>query len=261
MFSYNHRFHAGNFADVHKHMALIAILKHLNQKPTPYCVLDTHAGEGIYSLQSQSASRLKEYKNGVLAFCERPPETPLAQEYVNCIQAFNAGSTITQYPGSPAIIQHYLREQDQAIFVEHHPQAVSVLKQHFKKQPQLHIHDRDANQAIGALLPFEAKRGLVFIDPSYEVKSEYTTIVDALMKGYQKFSHGIYVIWYPLLAQTHHVKLKQALKAAKLEKCLFHEWRPFPDAPGMQGSGLAIINPPWQLEQALESTMGSGWNR
>lgn len=255
MFSYEHRYHAGNFADVHKQLALIAILQHLIQKPAPFTVMDTHAGEGWYDLQSEAAQRLKEYEKGVDKLRHASHLTPLAQRYVELIQSVNPSDKTIRYPGSAAIIQYFLREQDSAILIEHHPQAIMALKHNMRRIPGVHIHDRDAITALPALLPFQHKRGLIFVDPSYEVKSEYTQIVDAVIKGYRRFSQGIFVIWYPLLSQGYHIALKQALNKSGIENILFHEWIPEDKhTQGLYGSGLAIINPPWQLEKQLSES-------
>lgn len=258
MFSYEHRYHAGNFADVHKHIALMGVLQHLSQKPAPFTVMDTHAGEGWYDLQSSYAQRLKEYEQGVARFIQSKPTDPLAQAYCRVISAENPEGQWLRYPGSSAILVSFLREQDSGILIEHHPQAILALKQNMRKIRNIHIHDRDATSAIPALLPFAHKRGLIFVDPSYEVKSEYTAIANAVLSGYQRFSHGIFMIWYPLLPAGHHIALKQTLKKADLPSLIYHEW--IPDrhqTQGLYGSGLAIINAPWQLEAQLKAIFPS----
>lgn len=252
MYSYEHKYHAGNFADVHKQIALIAILQHLIQKPTPFTVMDTHAGEGWYDLQSDAAKRLKEHVKGIDRFRQLAPKTPLAKMYLDYIQSLNPEDKTVLFPGSAAIIQHFLREQDSAILIEHHPSAILTLKQNMRRDPRIHIHDRDAIVGLPALLPFKDKRGLIFIDPSYEVKAEYEDIINVMVTAYRKFAHGIFVIWYPILPQGHHIMLKKALKKADLDNILIHEWIPEgKQSQGLYGSGLVIINPPWQLDKQL----------
>jgi len=194
MFSYLHRYHAGNFADVHKHLVLTAILTTLHKKVTPFCVLDTHAGEGIYTLHSREIQKNAEYKKGFYPLLKAPSPPPLIQRFLNIITKEEKA-----YPGSPAFIHAFLRQTDRAILIEGHPQSFLHLKSWAKYKKNLSLHDRDSLEGLKALVPFKEKRGLVFIDPSYEVKTEYKEVGEALEAAFSRFSNGIYALWYPLL--------------------------------------------------------------
>jgi 23S rRNA (adenine2030-N6)-methyltransferase len=252
LFSYLHRFHAGNFADVHKHLGLMALLTQLQQKTSPLVVLDSHAGEGHYALSAAECQKNAEYRLGAWPLFHSTPGPRLVRQYVQLLHNFNREPSLQHYPGSPAIIQAQLRTQDRAILVEGHPQSSLQLRKNFAKNPQLHIHQRDAIEALGALLPFKVPRGLIFIDPSYELKSDYQLIVAALKKAYACFSTGIYGLWYPILPAAPHQGMLTAIKALGLPKVWHCEWYPYPQqSSNLIGSGLLVINLPWQLDQTL----------
>lgn len=255
MYSYLHRYHAGNFADIHKHIILLAVLAALQKKDTPFCVLDAYAGEGIYDLQNAESQKNQEYQSG-FGKIQRALDAPgFVQELLTIAHSYSQNHCERLiYPGSPAIINAKLRTQDQAIFIENHPAAYIQLKKHFGSKSQTHIHKRDAIESINALLPFKEKRGLIFIDPSYEIKEEYQTIIDTVQRAYSKFPQGIYMIWYPLLPAGRHTLLCTELKQ-KFQDIWQHEWVPMPTkerTEGLYGSGIMIINSPWNLDQTLE---------
>lgn len=255
-FSYLHRYHAGCFADVHKHLILLAILQSLHKKATPFCVLDTHAGEGLYDLNSEESQKTAERVIGIDKLWLLQPAPELVQTYLELIKSYNQPQECRYYPGSPGLIKRLLRNTDRALLVEKHPQAIAALRAFFahNKQP-IHLHERDSLEAMRALVPFPEKRGLVFIDPSYEVKTEYETIVTALHLAYQRFSHGIFALWYPVLPEGYHETLILHLKRTLITKTWYCEWQPVPKQPsGVQASGMIVINPPWQLDTQLMST-------
>ncbi len=218
MLSYVHRFHAGCFADVHKHLILIALLNHLSKKATNYSVLDLFAGEGLYDLRSIESRKTGEYKQGIERLFSLKKPSALVKTLFEIINALNPPSEKNIYPGSPSIIAHFLREQDRAICIERHPQAFASLKKHFGHLKKMHLHERDAFEALHALLPLPEKRGLIFIDPSYEVKKEYQDIANKVIESYARFTQGIYAIWYPLLAENHHHSLVQKIQASGYPK-------------------------------------------
>lgn len=254
MFSYQHRYHAGNFADVHKHIILVALINCLKKKDTAFAVMDAHAGEGIYDLQDKEAQKNKEHHFGVFRLTNTTGD-PLADDYLRLIQSYNEGA-LRYYPGSSGLIAALLRPQDRGILVEGHPQAAKALRTNLAKNKQLHIHERDSGEALLALLPFKEKRGLIFLDPSYEVKSEYTEIVDTLAKAYAKFQHGVYALWYPILPEKRHLFLHERLKSCVFKDWICHEWLPYgkPPVGQLEGSGMIIINPPYQLKEQIEKT-------
>jgi 23S rRNA (adenine2030-N6)-methyltransferase len=258
MLSYMHRYHAGCFADIHKHLILIAILDHLQKKPSPFGVLDTHAGEGLYDLKSEQSQLNKEYQQGfnIIAEAKNPPA--LIQKLLDTAKFYQSQMTKGRfYPGSAALIQRALREQDSAIFIEKHPQSYRALERNLGIQKNIHIHARDAYEAMNAFVPLKEKRGLIFIDPSFEVKSEYEQSIDAIIKSYQKFPTGIFAIWYPILNPARHTVILQQLKKSGIEKVWRSEWTPFKNIfqEGILGSGMIVINPPWGLAESVDETL------
>lgn len=267
MLSYSHRYHAGNFADLHKHMALLAILLHFYKKTTPFCVLDAYAGEGLYDLNSAEIQRNKEYLQGYEKYekyekiQKEGMPLNLMQNLITVAQECqNKHNIASVYPGSPAIIAHYLRAQDRAIFTELHPQAYLELNTNLSHtlypHKNIHIYKQDGLAAINAFLPFKEGRGLVFIDPSYEVKTEYLSVATSIKKNYSKFSQGIYVIWYPILTAGYHHALITSileLKQQKIKPTFWEsQWIPNPQLnQGLIGSGLLVINPPWQFSEMM----------
>lgn len=253
MFSYQHRYHAGNFADVHKHLILIALLNHLEKKPSPFGVLDTHAGEGLYDLSTTESKKNNESQQGFLRLLNQTTLPSLVQQYIHTIQACNTNQQTLYYPGSPKIISQFLREKDSAIFIEGHPQAFDQLRQTFKyHSSHVHLHKRDAHEGLISLLPLKEKRGLIFMDPSYEVKTEYQQIALTLKKAFTRFTQGIYALWYPLLTENYHAKLLRSLQPSSLPKVWHCQWLPDKTfQQGLLGSGMIIINTPWQVDSSI----------
>lgn len=249
MMSYLHRYHAGCFADVHKHLSLLAILEKLKQKEAAFAVCDLFAGEGVYDLQHEASQKNQEYQNGVARVWHQSFSHPLIEDYLSKIRAVNATESWQYYPGSASFIAQTLRAQDRAILIEKHPQAFSTLKQVFKKNRQVHCHQRDAFEAFKALVPFKEKRGLMFIDPSYEIKTEYARIAQCIIQYFKHFSNGVYLIWYPVLKEQHHLLLTQPLLSHFKNNLWQNEWS-FQSQPlqGMHKSGLLAINLPYQCD-------------
>ncbi len=256
MFSYQHRYHAGSYSDVHKHLVLTAILLQLHKKDTPFCVLDSHAGEGLYDIHSPESQKTVEFKQGFrqLLDVENPPI--LVQKYLEIINEVNPGSSKHIYPGSPAIAAHFLRGADRVQCVEGHPGAITQLRANFKRNHGVQIHERNSLEAIPALVPFKEKRGLIFVDPSYEVKTEYKQIAKTMNAAHERFPQGIYAIWYPLLAANQHQELLSAIQRSPVSKVWYCEWIPYPqqEPKGLIGSGMVIINMPYQMDILLKDT-------
>ena len=255
MYSYQHRYHAGSLADLHKHVILLAVLHALRAKASPFCVLDAFAGEGLYDLNSKESQKNQEYLTGFAKVRKADNLPLLLEELCNIAKSHQLTDKTFMYPGSPAIIAAKLRGQDRGVFIENHPQAYQQLRRFCGKQPQLHLHKREAYEAVPALLPLPEKRGMIFLDPSYEVKDEYTNICQVIGNAYPKFSNGIYVLWYPLLAARSHRSMRGKLQRACGEIKLWQHELAFPsldDAEvGLQGSGIIIINPPWKFGEIV----------
>lgn len=256
MYSYQHRYHAGNWVDIHKHLVLLSLLHTLQQKDLPYCVLDAFAGEGIYDLNNKESQKNKEYLYGFSKLQNILDPPHIVQEFIKITNKYKNFI----YPGSPAIIYSTLRDKDRAIFIENHPQAYLELKKNFNNIPQIHVHKRNAMEAINALIPFKEKRGLIFIDPSYEVKTEYQLISSIIQKAYNKFPLSIYMIWYPLLKENRHINLIRELKNCFDNNIWQHEYiHSKNNTIGVYGSGIIIINPPWKFNIIIQNNLKNIW--
>lgn len=255
MLSYRHLYHAGNFADVHKHVALAGLLRALQAKPAPLCYVDAHAGAGLYDLAQAEARKTAEADAGVYRLWQAGDLPPPVGDYVALLKHFNPGPALRFYPGSPALAAALLRDDDRAVLMERHPQEQALLracfKTDFKNDRRVAVHARDSYEGLPALVPPAVKRGLVLLDPSYEVKAEYDGIVDLLQKAHRRWSNAVYLLWYPLLPEGRHRHLLKRLQTGGPRKILNAELR-FPEREqGMYGSGLIVVNPPWQFENPL----------
>ena len=257
--NYRHAFHAGNHADVLKHVALLAICDALTAKPTPLFALDTHAGRGLYALDSNSAQRTGEAEDGIGRLTAEAPADPLINRYLQAVRACRNEHGRMAYPGSPWLLAHALRPDDRIAACELHPEEAAQLEQNFAREQRMAVHQRDGYAAMKALLPpriGETKfgRGLVLIDPPYESQlEEFDTALHALRDSLARWPQGCYVLWYP-------IKLRRALqqfyrRAATLpsKSVLVAELlvRPDDSPLHMNGSGLLILNAPFQLDARL----------
>jgi 23S rRNA (adenine2030-N6)-methyltransferase len=253
MLSYLHRYHAGNFADVHKHLLLSRVLLALARKETPFCVIDTHAGEGGYDLSSAEAVAGGEAADGVARFLALTDPPEIVRAYRD---GLGGGGF---YPGSPLLALRLMRPADRLLAVELHPRAHEALRRVVGRDPRAHLHRRDAMEALLALVPPPEKRGVAVIDPAYEVKDEYRAIPAAVAKAVARWRGGVYFVWYPLLPEARHEALLAALADAGFPEVLVSEWhRRDPGAGrGLYGSGVAVVNPPWRLDE--EAAEAFGW--
>jgi len=255
MLSYQHIYHAGNRADVHKHLALVMLIRRLQQKQTPMCFVDAHAGRGIYDLRSTEAARTNEAQHGIvpLACAVDPPDA--VRDYLNVVAGANPEGGLHHYPGSCGIARSLLREHDRAVLLELHPQEVAALRNLVAGDRRVSVHARDCYEGLPALLPPPIRRGIVLIDPSYEVKSEYGAVVDLLGKVLRRWSTAVCVLWYPLLREGRHRHLLRRATALTLPEATVCELR-FPATQGgLEGSGLIVVNTPWQFADAFEAAM------
>lgn len=253
MLSYRHAFHAGNFADVHKHVALVLGIEALCRKPAPFCVLDAWAGAGAYPL-SGPAERTGEWRDGIGRVLSGADPPLAVAAYLARVRAANPDGELQGYPGSPAIAAAMLREHDRLVCLELHPADHEALRAHFAGERRVQVHRRDAREGLPALLPPREKRGLVLLDPPYERDEEYAEVPATLRRAHRRWPHGSYLLWYPLLAGNPHGRMLADLAAGDIRRILVQELRLAPDAPGLRGSGLLWINPPWQADIALQQT-------
>ena len=265
MLSYQHEYHAGNFADVHKHLVLWLVLDSLLAREKPFVALDLFAGSGLYRLDKGAAARSGEWREGVgrLWSLDRGPNTLRA--WLDAIRGLQPDpERLTAYPGSPALIRKRLREQDHLVACELHPGAYAALQNVLRGDPRCHPHRRDAREAARALFPPQPRRGLALLDPAYERVQEYAEIPEITREIRRRWNTGIILVWYPLLEEGRHPQLRDALLSRHPEEAiLFSELRLSepPRGPGLQGSGMAVLNMPWQLDQRVREVLLPAWKR
>jgi len=259
--NYRHGFHAGNFADVLKHLALCELLRLLTAKDKKLFVLDTHAGAGGYDLGGALARRTGEAEAGVarLLAAPRAGMPGAVARYLAAVSAYDrkfgaAGGPIRHYPGSPRLVRSGLRAGDSFVACELHPQEALALKREFAGDRAVEVSDQDGYQALKALLPPVERRGLVLIDPPFEAADEFDRLTRALHQGLRRFATGCYAVWYPIkdpaAAVEDFIEAFAALKALRIEL------RVPPSADGkLSACGLLIINPPWKFEEAMREAL------
>lgn len=264
MLSYLHGFHAGNFADVHKHWLLSLLLQHATKKASALTYLETHAGRGRYDLNSAQADKTREYTDGIARLWSSEPHVPAQDKtedhrpdaltpYLDAVQACNPTPGLRHYPGSPLIAQQRLRSQDRLILMEAHPGEHRALKQHLGHDTRIAVHRRDGYEGLGAFVPPRTPRLLVLIDPSYEDKDEYHQAPAHLLRAVRRARHGVYALWYPLLPAARHHTLLSEIQTHCPHPVLRSELHTRPaHGDGMHGSGMLVINPPWQLDTTLQ---------
>ena len=244
-----------------KHVALVATLMRLNAKERPLFLLETHAGRGLYDLESRDGAA--EAARGILKLMAAPlPAAPPAciARYLEIIRSFNAAADATPrwYPGSPLIAARLLRSQDRAAFCELLPMEAGLLRREFKKDARIGVHVRDGYEALGALLPPAEKRGLALIDPPYEEQeADLTRVADALADTTGRWPQGVLMAWYPIKQGVVAARLHRRLLEAGVRKLLVAELCIHPDdsRAGLNGSGLVILNPPWRLDADLREAL------
>ncbi|OIN13523.1 23S rRNA (adenine(2030)-N(6))-methyltransferase RlmJ [Oceanisphaera psychrotolerans] len=253
MLSYRHAFHAGNHADVLKHAVQSLILEALSVKDKGFCYIDTHSGAGGYALDHEWTQKKAEYLTGIAPLWQQRRKWPQLAGYFAAIEAMNPTDELDFYPGSPKVAAHFQRPQDSLTLMELHHNEVDLLRQNMGNG--VAIHHRDGFEGLPALLPPTPRRGLVLIDPPYELKEDYQTVATTLAKAYKRWPIGIYAIWYPLLARKvdRSGALREALANCGFEQVLCAELSVSAQADdfGMYGSGMIVLNPPWKLDEQL----------
>ncbi|MGR9088747.1 MAG: 23S rRNA (adenine(2030)-N(6))-methyltransferase RlmJ [Gammaproteobacteria bacterium] len=249
MLSYRHAFHAGNFADVLKHLIQVSIIEHLKQKDKPFCYIDTHAGPGLYDLCSEYALLNREFDTGIGKIWHREDVPACAAAYVDAIRSLNGSGHLSRYPGSPWLAQKLLRPNDRLYLYELHSTEFMRLNTLFAKDRRIQVHHSDGLQDAVGLLPPSQRRALVLIDPSYELKADYQKVVETLNKMHRRFATGIVAIWYPVIESRRHLQLERSIRASGIDNVQLYELSIRADAVGrgMSGSGMIVVNPPWTL--------------
>ena len=273
MFSYRHAFHAGNHADVLKHVVLIQLLNYMNQKDTPYMYIDTHAGAGVYTLDDGYATKNAEFESGIAKLWSRSDLPAPVSEYVKLIKAMNPSGKMRFYPGSPYCADRVARDADRLRLFEMHPSEGKILAENFRKVEahaaaqgqrtsvrgkRVMIEKADGFGSLKALLPPPSRRGLVLIDPPYEDKRDYKLVKDTLAEALKRFPTGTYAVWYPILQRMESRQFPEQLKRLPGNGWLhvtLSVASPSPDGFGLHSSGMFILNPPWTLEATLREMM------
>ena len=275
MFSYRHGFHAGNHADVLKHITLLATIRLLHKKPTPLLLIDTHAGAGLYDLQDRFAMTSQEAHEGVLAlntYSQNKKTSILPQgieDYLQEILRHNFSKEQTRYyPGSSQLFLQTLRQDDKLRLFELHPSDFPLLQKDIKHYQQsqnlarqdIQIQHSNGFNGLKAFLPPPTRRGLCLIDPSYEDQQDYLFVMRALESAIKRFATGVYLVWYPILTNKNAQNLPKKLQAFCTEKNLPYlqaelQIKQMTTSSGLAASGMWVINPPWQLQQMLEDVL------
>jgi 23S rRNA (adenine2030-N6)-methyltransferase len=259
MLSYRHAFHAGSHADVLKHLVLMLCLQHMNSKDKPYTVVDTHAGAGLYLLDTEQARRTGESINGIGKLWQRNDwPAPLAGLMALIKQANQTGQLL-RYPGSPWLIDHLARPIDRLRFCELHSTDFALLRRQYKDAGRrVAVYQDDGFEVLKASLPPPSRRALVLIDPSYEIKSDYVKVVAAIKDSLKRFATGTLLVWHPLIPQLEANQLPEKLKKAGAAHWLHATLSvnaPSTQGRGMHGSGMFVVNPPWTLAATLNDTL------
>jgi 23S rRNA (adenine2030-N6)-methyltransferase len=261
LLSYRHAFHAGNFADVLKHSVLTLVLEYMVRKDKGFTYIDSHSGAGMYSLKDEYAQKTAEYKGGIAKIIaaltdENFPEalTP----YVELIQRLNTeNSELEIYPGSPGVAKQLMRRQDSTHLFELHPTDIQHLTEFCTRWKKSHVKQSDGYQGVLGLVPPPSRRGVVLIDPPYELKEDYAKAVKTIVKAYKKFNSGTYILWYPVVTRERIHAMEKDFTRSEVKNLLQVEFclQADSDEYGMTGTGLFIVNPPWQLKKQLEEIL------
>jgi 23S rRNA (adenine2030-N6)-methyltransferase len=263
--NYRHAFHAGGFADVIKHVVLVRILTHLQDKAAAFRVIDTHAGAGLYDLTGDEARRGGEWLTGIARLMQArfsEDTAPLLKPYLDIVRAFNPQRDLHAYPGSPLIARALLRPQDRLTACEVEPKARKRLIDALRRDTQARVVDLDGWVALPAFVPPKERRGLILIDPPYEQKDEFERLAGGFAEAFTKWPTGIYLLWYPVKSRRAADSLARHVAgvvraAATSVKCLRLEFSVAPQAAeaGLTSAGVLIVNPPWTLAGELKEIL------
>jgi 23S rRNA (adenine2030-N6)-methyltransferase len=262
MLAYRHAFHAGNHADVLKHLVLAQVLTHMAAKGKPYTLIDTHAGAGGYSLEGRYAHTKDEFQSGIAKLWQRDDLPPALADYVALVREFNGGGALEQYPGSPAIANLLLRADDRLHLYELHPTDERILRAFLGKRPHTTVAQSDGFASLHKELPPPSRRGVVLIDPSYEMKADYTKVLAAVREILERFATAVVLVWVPQLRTLESQQLPQRLQntATKAAPKGWLHARLSVTAGGERGFGLLgssmfVVNPPHGLHDTLREVL------
>ncbi len=254
MLAYRHAFHAGNHADVLKHTVLTLVLRHMNSKPKPYRLIDTHAGAGGYSLEGRFAQKKGEYELGIARLWSRDDLPEAVADCVARVRQFNPGGRLEQYPGSPAFAQMLLRAQDQLRLFELHPTDHRILASYLGAVKGAEVYDTDGFEGLKGQVPPSSRRAVVLMDPSYEGHGDYSRVIASLREAITRFAEGVYMVWYPQVTKLEAAQLPKRLQSLAPKGWLHARLtvqQPDSQGFGLAGSGVFILNPPHTLHDQL----------
>lgn len=260
MLAYRHAFHAGNHADVLKHITLCLVLRYMNRKDKPYRLIDTHAGAGGYSLEGQYAQKKGEYLQGVARLWDLAPDTlpEAVADYLALVRQFNPDGRLEQYPGSPAFAQMILRPQDQLRLYEKHPTDHRILDAFLGSVKGAEVKDSDGFEGLKSQVPPLSRRAVVLMDPSYEGHGDYPKVVASLREAIARFPEGVYMVWYPQVSKLEAAQLPRRLEGLAPKGWLHARLtvqQPDSQGFGLAGSGMFILNPPYTLHDQLAEVL------
>lgn len=252
--NYKHIYHAGNFADIAKHIGLLYCLGALQRKEAPFFVLDSHAGRGYYDMQAPEAQKSGEAERGIQRLIETSIGDAALALYFKAIHA-RRGKRLPRYPGSPALIANALRPQDRALFVELMPAEARAAEREIESQGRVRTEIGDGYAALKAFLPPDERRGLVLIDPPYESLDELKQMLQAFTEAYRRWPRGIFLMWYPIRSAAQRSMVHARFEALQIPKMLIADLAIHPDdaGVGLAGSGLMIVNPPYGADEYLST--------
>jgi len=257
MLAYRHLFHAGNFADVFKHSLLCRLVLGLEKKDSPFFVLDTHAGVGRYDLTHEWALKNAEFRHGIALVWGRSDVPDLFIPYFDAIRGENAAGSLRFYPGSPRIARRLLRSADRMVLVELNKKDCQSLGALFAGDRQTTVHLMDGYQALKAFLPPKERRGLIFVDSSFDRAREFQRLANGLAEAHRRFATGIYGLWYPLMEPLALTAFERQIIATGIRKILQLELSVMPEGhgEGMRGCGLLVVNPPFGFEEEARAML------
>lgn len=257
MLSYLHAYHAGNYADVLKHTVLIQVLQYLIVKDKALCFIDTHSGAGRYKLTGNEAAKTGEFEQGIAALWEREHLPRGLADYVAQVKLANRTAELISYPGSGLIAAQVLRPQDRLVLCELHPRQVQILNRTFAAYKNVYCYNEDGFSKAVAIMPPLERRGVMLVDPSYELKGEYQRVVEHLQQCYRRFATGVYLLWYPLVDEQQVGKLMKALKRSGISRMHRFEVGFTEDhgQPGMTGTGMVVVNPTFGLTEVVDESL------
>lgn len=249
--NYRHIYHAGNFADVFKHIMLMLALDYLKQKDKPFFALDTHAGIGLYDLQSAEALKTGEAAAGIGKLWGRADAPEDVKKYLALIKKFYDGKELKLYPGSPLIMQEMLRGGDRMTVNELHPEDNKTLRKNMGHDRRVRVENMDGYTLMKSALPPHERRGLVLCDPPFEVTNEFDLMLKGLEEAHERWATGLYMFWYPVKDAAAVKRFHAGLATSGIPKITIIEFlRQKPvNKEVFSGSGLAVVNPPWTLTE------------